>query len=130
MVGRPVRVADLVLGLVLGFLASGGAANADRLGEDLLLSEARKVQDASTELPRIEARALSPACTRCSIKIELQSAAGTRTVSRIEHRRRDGCDQIQSNVAGRPRAVQDGPRSVNAELGPSCWHFDGSLCSE
>jgi hypothetical protein len=51
----------LVLGLVLGFLASGGAANADRLSEDLLLSEARKIQNASAELPRIEEKALAQA---------------------------------------------------------------------
>ena len=61
MVGRPVRVPGLLLGLVLGFLASGSAANADRLSEDLLLSEARKIQDASTELRSIEEKALAQA---------------------------------------------------------------------
>ena len=61
MVGRPVRIPGLLLGLVMGFLASGSAANADRLSEDLLLSEARKNQDARTELRRIEEKALADA---------------------------------------------------------------------
>jgi len=65
MTGRLIRVPGLVLGpvlgLVLGFLASGSAATEDRISEDLLLSEARRIQDASTELRRIEETALARA---------------------------------------------------------------------
>jgi hypothetical protein len=47
-----------------------------------------------------------------------------RTVSNTEQRRRVGCDWLQPEVAGRPRAVPpDGP-SFAPELGPFHSAFD------